>query len=364
MKPVYNFYNLCGLYTNGLIHSYSLAEVIRETPDLTVNPTRTSGFNEIDVDLQQYAPDMNEIHDILNNPFLYLNRLHDGFLHRLRNVSNSKEIWMGLSAGKDTRILLKLLQQFKRDQGVDVDRIQFFSYEPEHVHARAILKECQLSVDNLHIYREDRVKDVDYYRLAEYPANPNGNFCPEIEYFEPGFKYGDKVFIWGSGGNELTFYPSSPTFKQKFSNNIAYFLKYTYFLRGQHYEKYHKWGEIIEPYFYIPYMESIFNLPPECFVELDGLRDRMLKSLGGTKIPVILGHDYNYHFSEETITRIYTQFINSQFVKDFNPPSYITSQIANMIGEIKQFRKMEMGLVGLAMVYEHAMKDRVNADWI
>ena len=316
------------------------------TPDLTLNPWRTSGFNEIDVELPRF-----EIPSLPYSAFSPLFNLACGFVSRLQNIPLSKEIWMGLSAGKDTRILLKLLVEMKKNGTFDPDRIHFFAYEPEHVHARAILTECGFSLDHLHIWKESQVHYPDYYHLAEPHFNPNGCFAPEIEYFPPEFDYSDKVLIWGSCGNELTLYPSCGKHNRPLTNNLAQFLHYTYWLRSQHYEKYHKWGEVIEPYLYIPYMNAVFNLPPEAFIEYDGIRDRMLKHLGGTKIPCVAGHRYNYTFSKATITRILNQFGQSRFVHDFDARPYAI-QLKHMVGQLKQVRTVEMNVLGLAMTYE------------
>ena len=340
------FYNLRGLYNNGLVHSYDLRDVIAVTPDLTFNPARTSGFNEIDVELPRFIKPVSPW-----GVMGHLNCLTVGFLLRLNEIPSTTEIWMGLSAGKDTRILLKLLVEFQAKGLFDPSHINFVAYEPEHVYAERILAECGFPIDNLHIFRLDQVHREDYYRLAEDSFNPNGCFAPEIEYFPPGFDYSDKVFIWGSCGNELTLYPGMKNHGRPFTNNLAQFLHYTYYLRSQHYEKYYKWGEVIEPFLYMPYMNAVFNLPPEAFVEYDGIRDRMLRDLGGTKIPCISGHRYNYNFTKATKTRIYDQFINSQFAARFDIVPYAV-QLPNMIGQLKQVRTMEMDVLGLAMCYE------------
>ncbi len=344
-----SFYNLRGTYTNGLIRDTDLRKVISVTPDLTFNPYRTSGFNEIDVELPEF---------ISSRSSGKLSRiLGEGFLDRLKAIPNSKNIWMGLSAGKDTRILLKLLVDFHHLNLFDISRIHFIAYEPEHIYAERILQECGMSQNPLYIYRRRRINQPDYYRLAEPEFNPNGCFAPEIEYMErtdgTPFDYSQAVFIWGSCGNELTFYPSMKTHGRPLTSNLAQFLHYTYYLRGQHYEKYHKWGDIIEPFLYMPYMNAVFNLPPSAFIEYDGIRDRMLKGLGGTKIPCVVGHKYNYEFSKATRARIYEQFLSSQFARDFDIKPY-QIQLQHMIGQLKQARTVEMNVLGLAMTYEGA----------
>ena len=80
----------------------------------------------------------------------------------------------------------------------------------------------------------------------------------------------------------------------------------------------------------------------------------MIKQLGGSKIPTVLGHRYNYQWSSQTRSRIQQFYTQSRFVQHF--PKILSLQPWKYVGNILERNNDHMKALGLALMYEGMKK--------